>query len=107
MHVVIVDETTIVAQAAHRALLSMDVTTTLAGSPHELPLVFETRLPDFMIVNVTNDLTGWEVAARLKRAGYRGRLLAFVDGDLADSLIRPLSQLPNVERVALPASSTL
>jgi len=36
-----------------------------------------------MIVNVTNDLTGWEVAARLQRVGYQGRLLAFVDGDLA------------------------
>src|SRR5438445_9104736 len=100
MHVVIVDKTTIVAQAAQRALLSMDVTTTLAGSLHELSLVFETRgLPDLMVVNVTNDLTGWEVAAGLQRAGYQGRVLAFVDGDLADSLIRSLSQLPNVECV--------
>src|SRR5438093_2669342 len=108
MHVTILDETLVVTQAAHRVLLSMDAKTSLAGSLHELPLVFETSgLPDLMIVNVTNDLTGWEVGARLQRAGYQGRLLAFVDGDPAESRIRHLTQLPNAECVALPASPTL
>jgi len=107
MHVTIVDKTMFVAEVAHRVLLSMDAKTTLAGSLHELPLIFETNgLPDLIIVNVTNDLTGWEVAAPLQRAGYQGRLLAFVDGNLADPRIRHLTQLPNAECVALPASPT-
>src|SRR5437016_11601210 len=108
MHVTIVDETTFVTEIAHRVLLSMDAKTSLAGSLHELPLIFETSgLPDLMIVNVTNDLTGWEVAAFLQRAGYQGRLLAFIDGDPADSRIRHLTQLPNAECFALPTSPTL
>jgi len=108
MHVTIVDETTFVTEIAHRVLLSMDAKTSLAGSLHELPLIFETSgLPDLMIVNVTNDLTGWEVATCLQRAGYQGRLLAFVDGDPADSRIRHLTQLPNAECFALPTSPTL
>jgi DNA-binding NtrC family response regulator len=96
-----------VGEAAHRVLFSMGVKTTFAGSLHELPLVFEASgVPDLVIVNVTNDVTGWEVAARTQRAGYQGRLLAIVDG-LDDPRTRYLTQLPKVECVLRPISSTL
>ena len=107
MHVSIVDETMVVSEAAHRVLLSMGGKTTFAGSLHELALVFETSgVPDLLIVNVTHDLTGWEVAARLQRMGYHGRVLAFVDG-LNDPSVRYLTQLPKAECVVRPTSTAL
>ena len=107
MRVVIVDESMILGEAARRVLSSMGVTTASAGTLHELSLAFEMhRVPDLLIVNVTHDLTGWEVAARVERTGYRGRVLAFVDA-LDDTKIQSLSQLPNVDWVARPSSTAL
>ena len=107
MRVVIVDESMILGEAARRVLSSMGVTTASAGTLHELSLAFEMhRVPDLLIVNVTHDLTGWEVAARVERTGYRGRVLAFVDA-LDDTKIQSLNQLPNVDWVARPSSTAL
>src|SRR3989475_3008731 len=107
VQVTIVDETMLVGEAAHRVLSSMGVKTAFAGSLHELPLVFETSgVPDLLIVNVTSDLTGWESAARVQRAGYQGRLLAFVDS-LDDTKIRCLTELPQAECVPRPSSPAL
>jgi DNA-binding NtrC family response regulator len=63
-------------------------------------------VPDLLVVNVTNGLTGWEVAARIERAGYRGRVLAFVDA-LDDAKIQYLTQLQHVDCVARPSSTAL
>ena len=107
MHVTIVDETMTVGEAARRVLVSMCVRTTFACSLHELPLVFEASgVPDLVIVNVTDDVTGWEVATRTQRASYQGRLLAIVDG-LDDPRTRYLTRLPNVECVLRPSSLAL
>jgi DNA-binding NtrC family response regulator len=107
VRVAIVDETSSLGEAARRALSSVGVATTLTGPLHELPLAFDARkAPDLLIVNVTNGLTGWEVAARIERSGYRGRVLAFVDA-LDDAEIQYLTQLPDVECVARPSSSAL
>jgi len=107
VHVTIVDETMTVGEAARRVLVSMGVRTTFAGSLHELPLVFEASgVPDLVIVNVTNDVTGWEVATRTQHASYQGRLLAIVDG-LDDPRTRYLTRLPNVECVLRPSSLAL
>ena len=107
MQVTIVDETMLVGEAAHRVLSSMGVKTAFAGSLHELALVLETSgVPDLLIVNVTSDLTGWEIAARVQRAGYQGRLLAFVDS-LDDTKIRGLTELPQAECVPRPSSPAL
>ncbi|PYN16909.1 MAG: hypothetical protein DME05_06875 [Candidatus Rokuibacteriota bacterium] len=96
-----------VGEAARRVLVSMGVRTTFAGSLHELPLVFEASgVPDLVIVNVTNDVTGWEVATRTQHASYQGRLLAIVDG-LDDPRTRYLTRLPNVECVLRPSSLAL
>ncbi len=107
VHVSVVDETMVVSEGAHRVLLSLGVKPTFAGSLHELGLVFETSgMPDLLIVNITNDLTGWEVAARLQRMGYHGRVLAFVDA-LNDPSVRYLTQLPRAECVVRPTSAAL
>jgi DNA-binding NtrC family response regulator len=107
VRVVIVDESKILGEAARRVLSAMGVTTASAGTLHELSLSFEMhRVPDLLIVNVTHDLTGWEVAARVERTGYRGRVLAFVDA-LDDTKIHSLSRLPNVDWVARPSSTAL
>ena len=107
MRVVIVDESMILGEAARRVLSSMAVTTASAGTLHELSRAFEMhRVPDLLIVNVTPDLTGWQVAVRVERAGYRGRVLAFVDA-LDDTKIQYLTQLPNVDCVARPSSTAL
>ena len=104
MHVAVVDETMVVSESAHRVMLSMGVKSTLAGSLHELPLVFETAgVPDVLVVNVANGLTGWEVAARVQRVGYRGRVLALVDA-LADPSIKYLTRLERTECVVRPRS---
>ena len=106
MRVVIVDESMVLGAAARRVLSSMGVTA-FAGTLHELSLVFEAhRVPDLLIVNVTPDVTGWEVAARVERAGYRGRVLAFVDA-LDDTKFQYLTQLPQVDCVARPSSTAL
>ncbi len=106
MRVVIVDESMVLGDAARRVLSSMGVTA-FAGTLHELSLVFEAhRVPDLLIVNVTPDVTGWEVAARVERAGYRGRVLAFVDA-LDDTKFQYLTQLPQVDCVARPSSTAL
>jgi DNA-binding NtrC family response regulator len=106
VRVVIVDESMVLGDAARRVLSSMGVTA-FAGTLHELSLVFEAhRVPDLLIVNVTPDVTGWEVAARVERAGYRGRVLAFVDA-LDDTKFQYLTQLPQVDCVARPSSTAL
>jgi len=106
VRVVIVDESMVLGDAARRVLSSMGVTA-FAGALHELSLVFEAhRVPDLLIVNVTPDVTGWEVAARVERAGYRGRVLAFVDA-LDDTKFQYLTQLPQVDCVARPSSTAL
>ena len=107
MRVVVVDETSSLGEAARRVLSAVGATTALAGSLHELALAFETqRAPDLLIVNVTSGLTGWEVAGRVERSGYRGRVLAFVDA-LDDPRIHYLTQLPHVDCVPRPTSSGL
>jgi DNA-binding NtrC family response regulator len=104
---VIVDETTILGESARRILSSIGATTAFAASLQELSLAFEThKVPDLLVVNVTNGLTGWEVAARVERAGYRGRVLAFVD-TLDDTKIQYLTQLQHVDCVARPSSTAL
>ena len=107
MRVVIVDETSSLGEAARRVLSAVGASTALVGSLHELAFAFEThRAPDLLIVNVTNGLTGWEVAGRVERSGYRGRVLVFVDA-LDDAKIHYLTQLPHVDCVARPTSSAL
>jgi two-component system, NtrC family, response regulator AtoC len=107
VRVVIVDETTILGESARRILSSIGATTAFAASLQELSLAFEThKVPDLLVVNVTNGLTGWEVAARVERAGYRGRVLAFVD-TLDDTKIQYLTQLQHVDCVARPSSTAL
>jgi two-component system, NtrC family, response regulator AtoC len=104
MHAMIADATQIVGEAAQRVLLSLSVKTSFVPSLNDLPLALEADgVPDLMIVNVTNNLTGWEISARLQRAGYQGRVLALVDG-LADPRIRSLAKLPNTQCVARPGS---
>src|SRR5262249_50114447 len=105
VRVAIVDETSSLGEAARRALSSVGAAATLTGPLRELPLAFDARkTPDLLIVNVTNGLTGWEVAARIERSGYRGRVLAFVDA-LDDAEIQYLTRLPDVECVARPSST--
>ena len=107
MNVIIVDETHTVGEAAHRVLLSMDVKTTFIGSLADLPLILEANgAPDLMLLNVTNDLTGWEVVSRLQHASYRGRVLAFVDA-MDDPRVRSLARLSSAECVARPTSPIL
>ena len=105
MRVVVVDETSSLGEAARRALSSVGAATTLTGPLRELPLAFDARkAPDLLIINVTNGLTGWQVAARIERSGYRGRVLAFVDA-VDNAEIQYLTQLPDVECVARPSST--
>jgi DNA-binding NtrC family response regulator len=107
VRVTIIDDTMIVSEAARRVLSSVGVKAAFAGSLNELALVLETSgTPDLLIVNVTKDLTGCEIAARTLHAGYRGRLLAFVEAR-DDERIRCLTLLPQVECVARPTAPAL
>ena len=106
MRVVIVDETSSLGEVARRVLSSMGATTTLAGSPREMSHALERhRAPDLLIVHVAGDLTGREVAARVERSGYSGRVLAFVE-KLDDATSQHLTQ-SQIECVARPSSSAL
>jgi DNA-binding NtrC family response regulator len=107
VRVVIVDETSSLGEVARRVLSSVGATTTFAGSLHEMSLALEShRAPDLLIVHVAGDLTGSEVAARVERSHYRGRVLAFVER-LDDNKLQHLTQLPQVECVARSSSSAL
>jgi len=107
VQVAIVDDSRVVGKAAHRILASMGVTAALVSSMHELPLVVDVDgMPDLLIVNVTNDLTGWEIATLAQRAGYRGRLLALVDTP-DNPTIEYLAQFPKTESVVRPRSPAL
>src|SRR4029434_6110948 len=104
MHVMIVGNTPIVCETAHRVLLTMSAKTTFASSLRKLPLVCETSgVTDIMIVDLTNDLTVWEVVARVQGAGYQGGLLAVIDGQLDPSAL-PLTHLSNARCIARPSS---
>jgi DNA-binding NtrC family response regulator len=104
MHAMVVDKTPVVCEAAHRVLLPMNAKTTFASSLHKLPHLFEmSGIPDLMIVNLTNDLTGWEVVARVQGAGYRGGLVTVIDGP-ADQSALPLTHLSNARYITRPSS---
>jgi DNA-binding NtrC family response regulator len=107
VHVVIVDETSRLDEATRTVLSSAGASTARIGSLDDLPLALEAHTaPDLLIVNVSTGLTGWEVAARVERSGYRGRILAFVDA-LDHPEIHYLTQLPYVDCVARPSSGAL
>ena len=107
MRVVIVDESVLLGEAARRVLSSLGASAAIVPTLHELSLVFDKhRAPDLLVVNVTNDLTGWEVAARIERSGYRGRVLALVDA-VDGETVQYLAELPYVQCVARPSSTAL
>jgi DNA-binding NtrC family response regulator len=107
VHVTVVDESLTVAQAAQRVFPSLGVKTSFAGTLYELPLVFAANgMPDLLVVNLSEELTGWEVTALVRRTGYRARILAFVDS-LADTGVRHLSQLRRGECVVRPRTDDL
>ena len=106
MDFLVVDETLDLAQVVCRVALDRGVKVRYAGSLHELPLALEGGAPDLLLVNVSGDVTGWDVAARIQRSGYGGRILAFVDA-LADPSVRLLTQMSRAECVVRPTSTTL
>jgi DNA-binding NtrC family response regulator len=107
MLVTVADETLLIARAVNQALQPIGVKTAFAGSLQELPLVFDANgLPDLLVINVTGETTGFEVAARIQRSGYRGRVLALVE-DLADPGVRHLAELRQAECVVRPSSANL
>jgi DNA-binding NtrC family response regulator len=104
VHVTVVDESLTVAQAAQRVFLSSGIKTSFAGTLYELPLVFAANgMPDLLVVNLSEELTGWEVTALVRRTGYRGRILAFVDS-LSDTGVRHLEQLRRGQCVVRPGT---
>ena len=105
--VTVVDDTRVVTEAAHRAFLSSGIKTAFAGSLQELSLVLEAKgLPNLLVINVAGEITGYEAAVRIRRCGYRGRILALV-GDLSDPDARHLGQLRHAECVLRQPSPTL
>ena len=104
MHAMIVGDTPIVCETANRVLLRMNARATFAPSLRNLSVAFETSgVPDLMIVNLTNDLTVWEVVARVQGAGYQGGLLTVIDGPIDPSAL-PLTHLSNARCIARPSS---
>ena len=107
MDIIVVDDTLVLTQVVRRIALDNGLKARFAGSLHELPLLFEAGgAPGLLLVNVSGDVTGWEVAARIQRSGYRGRVLAFVDR-LSDPSVQHLTRLPRAECVLRPSSATL
>ena len=107
MLVTVADETLLVARAVHQVLQPIGAKTVFAGSLQELSLVFDANgLPDLLVINVTGETTGYEVAARIQRSGYRGRVVALVE-DLADPGVRYLAELRQAECVVRPSSANL
>jgi len=107
VRVVIVDESVLLGEAARRVLSALGASAAIVPTLHELSLVFDKhRAPDLLVVNVTNDLTGWEVAARIERSGYRGRVLALVDA-VDGETVQYLAELPYVQCIARPSSTAL
>jgi DNA-binding NtrC family response regulator len=107
LQVTVVDPTLSITQAAHRLSLSSQVRTAFADSLQELPLVLEANgLPDLLLVNVAGEITPYEVALRIQRCGYRGRILALVE-DLSDPSLKHLADLRHAQCVLRPPSPDL
>src|SRR4029453_4513453 len=107
MLVTVADETLLIARAVDQALQPIGAKTAFAGSLQELPLVFDANgHPDLLVINITGETTGYEVAARIQRCGYRGRVLALVE-DLAGPGMRHLAELRQAECGVRPSSANL
>src|SRR5262245_36338214 len=104
MHITVIDGTRVVTRSVHRVFASTGAKIAVAGSLQELPLVVEaSRPPDLLVVNVSEHLRDWEIAAQLQRCAYRGRVLALVD-DLSGASARGLARL-GAECLVRPTST--
>ena len=104
MHVTVVDDTRVVTRSIQRILASTEARISVAGSPQELPLVFDARgQPDLLVINVSGDFSDWEVAAQLRRSKYSGPVLALID-DHSGPGAGGLTRLGAVECIVRPAS---
>ena len=93
MLITVIDDTRVVTRSVHRVFASTGAKIAVAGSLQELPLVVEaSRPPDLLVINVSEHLSDWEIAAQLRRCEYRGRILGLVD-DLSGPSARGLTQL--------------
>ncbi|HMH53114.1 MAG TPA: sigma-54 dependent transcriptional regulator [Candidatus Acidoferrum sp.] len=59
--------------------------------------------PDLLVINVSEHVHDWELAAQVRRCDYRGRIIALVD-DLFDASARALTQLGAVECIVRPSA---
>src|SRR5687768_4058419 len=77
---IVVDDTLEIARAARHLFASGESRLAFAGSLHELPLVMQASgTPTVVLINVAGEITAHEVATRLERWSYRGRVVALVE----------------------------
>lgn len=107
MRAIVLDETLQVSRRAHQILAPLGVEVTFASAVEELPTAFAVSGPgDVLIVNLSGDLGGWQVAEHLRRTRFDGRTLAIVD-DVTDREVAYLSQLPRTECIVRPPTEDL
>jgi len=76
----IVDPTRAITESVHPVLAPTGATTVASDSLQELTRVFEaTGQPDLLVVEASGHALDLDVAAQIRRSGYRGRILALAD----------------------------
>ena len=104
MQVIVLGETSETADQAHHALTPLGIPVTPVPSIDELGLALATAgAADLLVVDLASSLDGARVVEVVRRARFRGRLLALVR-DFALPGVGTLMRLPGAECVEAPAS---
>jgi DNA-binding NtrC family response regulator len=105
VRVTVIDRGSVVGQSVRRVLGCNAAPVIILRSLQDLePALHAGDHPDVLIVNIAGDLTGWELASRVRRFRYEGQVLALVDSPAAPG-VKYLTQLPRAHCVARPASA--
>lgn len=107
LRALVLDEDLEVGIRAREVLAAAGISVSLACSLQDLEVALGAGLPpDLLVINVTGGVGAWQIAERIRRSPFDGRILAFVDR-AADPGVTYLEQIPRTECRPRPPSSLI
>jgi transcriptional regulator with PAS, ATPase and Fis domain len=104
MRTLIFDESLDISPQIHGMLAAREAETTFVCSPYEFQLAEASHGPaDLRIINLTENLSAWEISRQLRASISQGLTLVLVAGD-ANPGLEHLAGLPGVECVERPGT---
>jgi DNA-binding NtrC family response regulator len=105
MRAILLDSSGDITQRAHQLFSQLGIHVSVACSERELSsLLGPGTQSHFLVVNLTGDLSGWEITEQVRRAQFGGRTLILIDHPL-DPGAAYLRQLPGAHCVRRPSSA--